>query len=645
MSAAPREDCARTPVADAMPWWGLFAILLVTAVAYGPSFSNGLTNWDDDAYVLGNPWFGQYTWAAVVSMFQTPFKANYHPLTMLSLWLDAAIGGGNVAVHHFVNGALHLANTALAAIAALHLTRRRGVALVVALLFGLHPIHVESVAWISERKDVLYGFFYLASLLAYLRYLRCLSDVQGADARRGGAAFSYLASLFLFVASLLSKGTAVTLAPTLLLVDGLFDRRILSLRVVIEKLPFLAVAVVSGLVTLVTQSAVGQLVGESEWSLLERLALSSAAYCRYLGLLIAPFGLSAFHPYPDRIDGALPLLYWLAPLGFVAVQGFTVAIHRRAPPVAFGLAFFTLNVLLMLQWIPVGGALVAERYAYVPSVGFFLAIAAAGAALLARWPAIRVPLLAALVVYSALLATATWQRSLVWRDSLHLWDDTLARHPDLPVARLNRALAHHEAGDLTAALTDLDVALSLDPDFAKALGHRGVMRFQAGQIEEGLRDLDRALILEPSIDAYLNRGAIRLANHDTSGALADFDRVIEADPYRPLAWSNRGLAQSAAGRYSAALGDFENALALAPDHAPALLGRAEARLGLGPPQRALAEADALLALYPDWIDASWIRGRALLELGKRDEACREFAKAASAGHESAAEKVATDCTP
>jgi tetratricopeptide (TPR) repeat protein len=639
MVSVSRDGSVPSPVAPAIPWAGLFVVLLVTALAYGPSFGNGVTNWDDDAYVLGNPWIGQHSWAAVVSMFQTTFKANYHPLTMLSLWLDGAIGGGNVVVHHVVNGALHLANTALAAIFTLRLTRRRGLALVVALLFGLHPIHVESVAWISERKDVLYAFFYLASLLAYLRCVRSVAD------RRSSPVAWYIVSLLLFVASLLSKGTAVTLAPTLLLVDILLERRVFSFRVLLEKLPFFAIALVSGLVTLLAQSEVGQLVGESDWTGLERVALSSAAYCRYLLLLIAPLGLSAFHPYPERIEGALPVVYWLAPLGFLIVQGATIGLHRRAPLVAFGLAFFTLNVLLMLQWIPVGGALIAERYAYVPSLGFFIAVAATGAAGLARWPSLRTPLLALLIVCSLGLGVATWQRSHVWHDSLRLWDDTLARHPDVPVARLNRALARHETGDLAGALADLDATIARDPDYAKALGHRGVMRFQAGDVEAGLRDLDRALILEPSTDAYLNRGAIRLMDGDTIGALADFDRVVEADPYQPLAWSNRGLAQNAAGRYASAISDFDNALALSPDYTPALLGRVEARLGLGPPQRALAEADALLAVYPDWVEVSWVRGRALLELDQREAACAEFAKAAAAGFVEAAEKSASECAP
>ena len=637
MTSAVRDGSIDHPVAPSIPWSGLLAVLLLTALAYGPSFGNGLTNWDDDAYVLANPWIGQHSWAAVVSMFQTTFKANYHPLTMLSLWLDGAIGGGSVVVHHVVNGALHLANTSLAAILTLRLTGRRGLALAVALLFGLHPIHVESVAWISERKDVLYAFFYLASLLAYLRSLR------GAAEGRARQAAWYALSLLLFVASLLSKGSAVTLAPSLLLVDILLERRVLSWRVVLEKLPFFGIALISGFVTLLAQSEVGQLVGESDWTGLERVALSSAAYCRYLVLLVAPLGLSAFHPYPERVEAALPVVYWLAPLAFLIVQATTIGLHRRAPLVAFGLAFFTLNVLLMLQWIPVGGALVAERYAYVPSLGFFIAVAATGAAILARWPSLRTPLLALLIVYSLGLGVATWQRSAVWHDSLHLWDDTLARHPDVPVARLNRALARHEAGDLAGALADLDAALAVEPDYAKALGHRGVMRFQAGDRESGLRDLDRALILEPSTDAYLNRGAIRLMGGDTVGALADFDRVVEADPYQPMAWSNRGLAQNAAGRYATAISDFDNALALSPDYTPALLGRVEARLGLGPPQRALAEADALLAAYPGWVEVSWVRGRALLELDQREAACQEFAKAAEAGIAEAATMSADEC--
>lgn len=629
----------RDDTASRLFWLGVAAVLVVSAIAYWPSLQNGLTNWDDDGYVLTNPWLGVHSWQAVSSMFVTYYKANYHPLTMISLWADHWVSGGQVAMHHAVNLLLHLANTALAAWLARRLTGRADVALIAAALFGLHPIHVESVAWVSERKDVLYAFFGLGALAVYVE------AVRGDTVQRGAAGPRWLGIVLawvLFVAALLSKGAAVSLAPTLVAIDWLLGRRWLSPGVLLEKLPFFAVALVSGLVTLDAQSAVGQLEGVSQWGGVERIALASAAYCRYIALIVAPHGLSAFHPYPAQAEG-LSFVYWLAPLAVAGVQVVTLALMRRAPVPAFGLGFFTINVALMIQLIPVGGALIAERYAYLPSLGLFVALAAAGASWLEGRRALTRAALAALAIYLVVLGATTWVRSQVWQDSLHLWDDTLARYPDIPVARLNRAMARHETGDLAGAISDLDAAIAADPRYGKALSHRGVMRYQAGDAGAALADLDQAIIIAPSLEGYLNRGAIRLASGDPRGALADLERVLEVDPGQPLAWANRGLALAALGRHAAAIGDFERALMLAPGYLPARIGRAEARLALGSPRPALDEADEILREYPALPEAQWVRGRALLDGGEARAGCSALRTAGDAGHAGARELAIARC--
>ena len=614
---------------------GLLAIGLLTALAYAPTLQNGLTNWDDDGYVLNNPWLGEMTWPALQSMFTLPYKGNYHPLTMGSLWTDHWISGGSIVAHHAVNLLLHLLNTGLVAGLIWSLTGRRGVALAVSALFGLHPMHVESVAWVSERKDVLYTFFSLSALWVYS------GQVARSERRRSGVGLTL--TFVLFVAALLSKGVAVSLAPTLLLIDWWRGRRLASPGLWLEKLPFFALALLSGWITLQAQAGTGQLSGASQWSGWERMVLGCAAYSRYLWMTIWPTGLSAFHPYPDRIAGALPGLYWLAPLIFAAVQGVTLLCMRNARLIAFGLAFFTVNIALLLQWIPVGGALVAERYTYLPSLGLFLAATAGVVTVLDQRAGWRLPAQAGFAIICALLAAATFARSEVWHDSLSLWDDTLARYPHVPVARLNRALARHAEGDLTGAVTDLDAALLADPHYAKAFGHRGVMRFQNGDSEGALADLDQSIRLEPTLEGYLNRGAIRLAAGDPQAALADCDQVLRADPNQPLAWANRGLALLELGRPAPAIADFDRALMLAPSYLPAYVGRAQARLELGAAQQALDEADALLQAAPDLLALQTLRGRALLELGETAAGCIALSRAAAGGESQAAALQALNC--
>ena len=608
------------------PRWfvpGLIGIGIATAIAYAPTLQNGLTNWDDDGYILQNPWLGQISWPAFQSMFGVPYKGNYHPLTMISFWIDHWISGGSIVWYHAVNLWLHILNTALAAGLVWSLTRRAGIVLATAALFGLHPLHVESVAWVSERKDVLYTFFGLASLWLY--------SAQAARPETSRRGLGLIAVFGLFAAALLSKGVAVSIAPTLLLIDWVHRRRLTSPSVWLEKIPFFALALVSGWITLQAQAGTGQLAGLSQWSGLERVALGCAAYVRYIGLTFFPAGLSAFHPYPERVSGGLPTLYWTAPVVFVAVQALTLFCMNRLRWVAFGLAFFTVNIALLLQWIPVGGALIAERYTYLPSLGLFFAATAAVAHWLDIRPGWRSPISVGFGLICALLAGATFARSQVWSDSLSLWDDTLAQYPDVPVARLNRSLARYQQGQLAEALSDLDAALVAEPGYAKAYGHRGVMRFQAGNAEGALEDLDESIRIEPTLEGYLNRGAIRLAAGYPEEALVDCDLVLSADPNQPLAWANRGLALNELGRPGAAIADFDRALALAPTYLPAYLGRAEARLALGSNQTALNEADALLAHSPGLPEALFLKARALWNLGRADSACRAFSQAADAG--------------
>jgi len=627
-------------------WIWLGGVLALTALAYSSSLGNGLTNWDDDGYVIGNPLLGRPTWDAIQLAFTSYWKGNYHPLTMLSLTLDDAISGGSVRMHHAVSLLLHLANTALVALFVERLLGRSALAAVSAALFGLHPMHVESVAWISARKDLLSTFFLLWTLLAYMRFARADDRRAGLDdSPHASRHFSlpYVVALLLFLLALFSKGTAVALAPSLVVIDALLGRGAFSLRSLVEKLPFFALALVFGLIALDAQTGVGQLQGVSTWTGSERLLLSASAYLRYLWLLALPHPLSAFYPYPDAGAGGLSALYGAAVLGVAGVAGLWWYSLRRWPVLAFGLAFYTVNVFFVLQLVPVGGAIVADRYTYVPSIGLFIAWAWAGGQLVGHWPRTRVPVLIALVAWLTTLGTLSAGRVEIWRDSLSLWNDTLARYPGIPEARLNRALAHHRAGDPQRAIDDLSEAIRLAPDYARAWGHRGVIRYQLGQNQAALEDLDRAIRLRPTPDLLTNRGAVRLAVGNAAGAIVDLSRALQQNPGMFLAWANRGLARSELGQYAQALADFDVALRLSPDYLPARYGRAVALRGLGEHDRALEDLDALAAAAAQDAQIRLTRGETLLELGRRAAGCAELRTAAQLGAHEAIALLSEHC--
>jgi len=627
----PPSAPADHPRARFWPWpLGLIAI---TTIAFLPVLDAGLTNWDDEGYVLSNPYLGELSWDGLRALFSSYYKGNYHPLSMLSLSVDHRLGGLSPRVYHATNLVLHLANTLLVFTLARRLLRSLPGGFIAALLFGVHPLHVESVAWVSERKDVLYTLFYLLSLLAYLR---CLD-------RPDGRQRFYALSLFAFLLSLLSKGQAVALAPSLLALDLLRGRDLRKLHVWIEKVPYFALALGFGIVALGAQSESGQLQGASQWSALERVALSSSGYLQYLHKLALPLNLSAFYPYPERVEGALPVAYWLAPLGVAAVAGIFAWSVGRARVLAFGIAFFTANLVFVLQLVPVGGAIMADRYSYVASIGFFVPLAAGALALYERRRPLGLAALVALALYSAALAAATHQRAGVWHDSLTLWDDVIAQHRGIEIAHLNRALARYSAGDLEGAEADLSEAIRIAPEYGRAWAHRGVIRHQLGDTPAGLRDLTRALVFEPSAENHSNRGSLRLSAGNTAGAIADFDRALALHPGYGMAWNNRGHARAAAGDPERALADFEQAAALAPGLIAAHLGAGEARLALGDSAGAEQSFDVALRLDPTSGPGHLGRGLARTGLGKRGPGCEDLYEAARSGTEGAAAAVSEHC--
>src|SRR2546426_1352573 len=263
-------------------WLG--AVVFVTFAVYVPSLDNDFTNWDDTQYVLDNHLLAHPSFKAVLT---TPVGGNYHPLTIWSLALNYRLSGLNPASYHWLSLLLHLANTALVFLFIRRLSGGRlWTSVATSLFFGIHPMHVESVAWIAERKDVLYAFFYLVSLIAYLRYL---------DARKWGW---LMASLLALILSAASKPAAVVLPLTLLAIDY-YRGRALTLRVVLEKVPFFAVSLVGGLLTLQAQHTVGAMAYAHVWNPFQKLLFASYGTVMYIVKLFVPVSLSAIYPYPS----------------------------------------------------------------------------------------------------------------------------------------------------------------------------------------------------------------------------------------------------------------------------------------------------------------------------------------------------------
>ena len=608
------------PVFDWKVYMLLGGILLLTAFAFSPSLKNTFTNWDDENYVLKNTLITELNGENLSRMFDPahPVSSNYHPLTVLSFALNYSSAKLNPTPYIATNIALHLINVIFAFYFILLLTKRNlWVALIVALLFAIHPMHVESVTWISERKDVLYAAFFLGAMIAYLRYLT-----------NGKKVFLVL-TFVLFTLSLLSKSAAVILPPVLLLLDYFMGRK-WERKLWLEKIPFFALSLLFGLIAINTQSetAISDL---SRWGFGHRILFACYGLVMYGIKLIAPLHLSSFYPYPVA-GQSLPIIFYLAP---VLVAGIAMAIYRWAKDnktVIFGCLFFLTNLVLVLQFLPVGEAIMADRYTYLAYLGLFFILAKGiDDAIRVKWKNVvtfRYAAFGCLLLVAAFFSTLTYQRTQVWKNSNTLWSDVLEKHPNVFFAHYNKGLYHVSNGDPRQAFKDFSAALEVNSEYARAYIGRGNIYYanqenekalqdfnqavkfapdnsnaytnraavfnRLGKYNKGLKDLKKAIALDPdNANAYMNQAVIYYARGNYEEAITAFDKYLAINPTFAQAYHNRGLAKRYLGQNKEALKDFNRAIQLEPDKASYYLSRSYTHSDLGHPQK--AEQDALRA--------------------------------------------------
>ena len=538
--------------------WSILSVAVITALCLFPLLRNGFTNWDDEYYVVNNSLLRGPDW---IGIFTRPVVSNYHPLTVLSLAANFAISGKDPRSYLILNLLLHLLNVVLVFVFIYSISHRQTlVAFLTALIFGIHPMHVESVAWISERKDLLYTLFYLLALMQYWQFLQSRKPLR-----------LWLCFL-LFVFSLLSKPAAIVLPLVLFLMDY-WQQRSITRQVVLEKIPFVLVAALFAIITLKLQS-VTAMTSLDLYPFWVRLFFSSYAVMVYFLWFFVPYPLSAFHPFPE--PGHLGLVIYLAPL-FLAALLFVIWQFRKNRLVVFGLMFFLVNILLVLQLLPIGMTIVSERYTYVPYIGLaFLFTMLASEYLKEKR---LVPAIAGAVVIFSLFGFLTFNRTQVWKDSDSLWSDVINHYPDASLPRGERAQSNYSKAtmiDEAAAaqlferiIEDCTVVINKETDASNSNGKKGgtsmyKMRSVAynslKQYEKALADIEAWLAINPEDSEALYQRGTLLVNHykKYSEALADFNRAIQINPQGKY-YLNRSICHYNLGDLAKARTDAEMA--------------------------------------------------------------------------------------
>ncbi len=551
------KKTARAPAPGSSMDPAAIVVAAAVLVAFYPALSGGFV-WDDVDYLRNNPVVHAAFPAVLGRLARTVVAGNYHPLTMASLLLDRLWYGTGAFGFHLTSVLLHAANGALVGFVLLALGARRLAAWAGALLWAVHPLRVESVAWVSARKDVLYTLFFLLALLAYLRHAK----------KDAGAGKTYALSLALFVGSALSKATAVCFVPVILLTDW-YVGRLPTARALIEKIPFATLALAVGIVALAAQKTAGAIPVAHDHGLLGRLALAGYGLTFYVAKSLSPWSLSAFYPYPATPSGGLPLVVVLAAVASAAVLIALVGMRERARLAAYAAGFYVATLALVLQVIPVGGAVAADRYSYLPSVAFGLVIAAV-------LTVIPYPRTMACVVLAAALALGAGAaaRCRVWHDGLTLWNDVLAKYPDVALAHQNRGVARAAARDNMGAIADYDAAIAAAPGFADAWANRGDSKAELGRLDDAIADLREAIRLNPNRATYRFNLGLTLGDKGRwNEALASLNEAIRLNPEFAEAYLNRGLALEQMGRAAEGAPDIRRAQTLGYPVGPEILRR------------------------------------------------------------------------
>jgi protein O-mannosyl-transferase len=588
----------------------LILISLCTLICYSPTFKNEMTNLDDEEYLIKNPLIKDFNIHTISKMFYTGtgkelfWMGNYHPLTMLSLNINyQMLSRGdfdeegtlkNPFVFQLTNVLLHILNTVLVFFLISLLFNNFPIALITALFFGIHPLHVESVTWISERKDVLYTAFFLSSLIFYTRYIEKKNLIN------------FILSFSFFLLSALSKGQAVGLGITLVAIDYLKNRNLLDFKLIVEKAFFIAAGIIFGIIAITAQQENHAVYGGFNVPI--KVLIASWGFLQYFQKLIFPVNLSAFYPYPaDRI---IPVHYasGLILIGLIVYA--CIYFFKKSRGITFALAFYCINIFLLLQLIPVGYALMADRYVYVSSIGFFLLMGLLYQKLIDRKQISKNILIGICAVLTIYWGYLTFERTQIWKNSLTLWSDILEKQPKanfallgiselyntlaekckkdndnnkyaeyklqiisnlskaielnyLPgyylrgVAKLDYGEALNDSSYITSSITDFDTAVKIDNDYPRSSPNRifqyeffevlakRAAAFEAlGDFEKALSDYTSAIEAAPGNDekcsSYFSRAAVKYKLHNISGAIDDLSFILEQKPENIPALSTRG---------------------------------------------------------------------------------------------------------
>ena len=656
-SRSPESECHPAGLNDRWTVPGVCIFLAaIIWVVFGQTLGHEFVNYDDDFYVYENPAVTRgLTLQGIIWAFTHVHCSNWHPLTWVSHMLDCQFYGLSPGGHHLTNILLHTATAILLFLILRQMTGALWRSAFVAAVFAIHPLRVESVAWVAERKDVLSGVFFMLTIGAYARYAQRRSRVESSSPRSAASgsrepgaqavsALDYCLVLLFFALGLMCKPMLVTLPLVLLLLDywplgrvtgsewrvtGKKKGKLSTLNpqlstLLLEKLPLLGLAVASCAVTIFAQTK--SILPFENMSLSLRVGNALISCVAYLGQMFWPSGLAVLYPFTAGGVGVSEVVLSLVLLAGISTGVFIL--RRRRPCFLTGWLWYLIMLAPVIGIVQVGAQARADRYTYLPQIGLYLLLTWAAADLCAGWRHRRVVLGGGSTIILMALIFCARAQTAYWRNSESLWTHTLACTSDNFIGHNNLGIALLKTGNVDEAMVHYQMALEINPDFAEAHNNLGNFLFQKGSVDEAMVHYQKALEINPDYaEAHYNLGYALLKMGNVDEAIAHLQKALQINPDYAEAHNNLGYAFIQKGRVDEATAHFQKALQINPDYADAHNNLGNILLEKGSVDEAIIHFQKALQIKPDFAEAHKNLSNALLQKGSVDEAIPHFQKA------------------
>ena len=603
-------------------WWIVLGLIATTIAVFFPVVNHDFVYYDDPKYVTENAVVSRgLTGAGVAWAFTTGTDANWFPLTWLSHMLDVQLHGMNAGGHHFTSLLLHALSAAVLFKVLHMMTGSTGRSSFVAAMFSLHPLHVESVAWVAERKDVISTLFWMMTMWAYAAY------AKDPKLRR------FVPVMALFALGLMSKPMLVTLPFVLLLLDFWPLRRVAGMspksqaqrsyaQLIREKIPLFGLAVVSSVTTFLVQREGGAVGTLDAYPFAQRVGNALVSYLAYIRKMIWPSDLAAFYPYRTEIPAVGVLVAFIALAGLSVL---CVRLARKYPYLPVGWFWYVGTLVPVIGLVQVGNQAMADRYTYIPIIGLFI-IAAWGIEEVAGKLRLHRFVLAGAAIL-AVVASAAISRSQLrhWQSSSHLWSHALDVTKENHVAHNNLGLALAGEGKAEEAISHYKEALRIRPAYATARTNLGAALSKQGKLDEAIANYNEVLRAKPDMaEAHLNLGAVLVSQGKVDEAISRFQEAVRLKPDYADAHANIGLALASKGQLDSAIASYNRALQLRPAFAEVHnnLGFALARQGKL--DESIEHYNEAIRHKPDFVLAHINRGLSLANLNRQADAIAAF---------------------